>query len=47
MYQTQIPVFRDVCPIMLTLQDDFLTIDWINEYPFPSIALNEIRTLLA
>ena len=31
---------------LLALVDDFRTIDWVNEYPFPSIALQEIKSLL-
>ena len=37
-----LPVFST----MLALADDFRTIDWVNEYPFPSIALEEIKSLL-
>jgi hypothetical protein len=33
-------------PILLALVDDFRTIDWVNEYPFPNIALQEIKSLL-
>ena len=32
---------------MLALVDDFRTIDWVNEYLFPGIALAEIKMLLA
>ncbi len=32
---------------MLALVDDFRTIDWVKEYPFPVTTLNEIKTLLA
>jgi hypothetical protein len=31
---------------LLALVDDFRTIDWVNEYPFPEIALEEIKSLL-
>jgi len=31
---------------LLALVDDFRTIDWVNEYPFPNIALAEIKSLL-
>ena len=31
---------------LLALVDDFRTIDWVQEYPFPSIALAEIKSLL-
>ena len=31
---------------MLTLADDFRTIDWVKEYPFPSVTLNEIEKLI-
>jgi hypothetical protein len=30
----------------LALADDFLTINWVKEYPFPNIALEEIDSLL-
>lgn len=30
----------------LALVDDFRTIDWANEYPYPSIALEQIKNLL-
>lgn len=33
--------------LMLALADDFGKIDWVTEYPFPSIALKEIVELLA
>lgn len=33
--------------VRLALQDDFLTIDWVNEYPFPNHSLREIESLLA
>lgn len=33
--------------IWLTLADDFRTVDWVKEYPFPSIALKEIQSLLS
>ena len=33
-------------PIGLALQDDFRTIKWEEEYPFPSLALKEIQSLL-
>lgn len=32
---------------LLALQDDFRTIDWIGEYPFPNISLSETESLLA
>jgi hypothetical protein len=31
---------------MLALADDFRTIDWALEYPYPTIALQEIKKLL-
>jgi hypothetical protein len=31
---------------MLKLADDFRTINWVEEYPFPSIALAQIKELL-
>ena len=32
---------------LLTLADDFRTIDWMKAYPHPMIALEEIRSLLS
>ena len=32
---------------MLALADDFRTIDWVKEYPYPEKSLREIRSLLA
>jgi len=32
---------------LLALADDFGTIDWASEYPYPTIALKEITELLA
>ena len=29
------------------LADDFRTIDWATEYPYPTIALQELKALLA
>ncbi len=31
---------------MLALADDFRTIDWAKEYPYPIIALQEIKNIL-
>ena len=31
---------------MLTLVDDFGTIDWAKEYPYPSVTLQQIASLL-
>ena len=39
--------FGSAHPIWLALEDDFRTIDWATEYPYPSIALKEIQDLLA
>lgn len=38
--------FESLHPALLALADDFRTIDWVREYPFPTIALKEIRDLL-
>jgi hypothetical protein len=35
-----------VCPTGLALANDFRTIDWVREYPFPNIALKELHELL-
>jgi hypothetical protein len=32
---------------LLTLADDFGTIDWVAEYPYPSLALEETIALLS
>lgn len=32
---------------MRALTEDFRTIDWAKEYPFPTIALRELQTVLA
>ncbi len=32
---------------VLALADDFRTINWIEEYPYPTLALKEIEGLLA
>lgn len=39
--------FEGKFPALIALADDFRTIDWVNEYPFPSIALAELKELLA
>ncbi len=31
---------------MLALQDDFLTIDWLKEYPYITSTLRDVRSLL-
>jgi hypothetical protein len=33
-------------PVVLALTDDFRTIDWATEYPYPTISLNEIKALV-
>jgi hypothetical protein len=35
-----------VALILLALQDDFRTIKWEEEYPFPSFALKDMKELL-
>ena len=33
--------------LLLALKDDFRTIDWMNVYPYPEIALEELKSLCA
>jgi hypothetical protein len=39
--------FAAVRPTLLELANDFGTIDWVTEYPYPVLALKEIEALLA
>jgi hypothetical protein len=32
--------------LLLTIKDDFRAINWVKEYPFPNIALEELKSLL-
>lgn len=39
-------MFLPVFSTLLALADDFITIDWAKEYPYPTISLGEIKNLL-
>jgi hypothetical protein len=39
-------MFLPVFSSLLALADDFTTIDWVKEYPYPTISLNEIKSLI-
>lgn len=38
--------FASVRPILLALQDDFRTINWAEEYPYPTLVLKDLELLL-
>jgi len=41
------PAFADVNPIWLALLKDFRTLDWAEEYKYPTVILSQMKQLLA